>query len=138
MRSIEYLAGYFDGEGTIGIQKRVGSKHRSNATTSYQLTIKVANTYKPMLLEFQQRFGGHIAARGISKQFPNSRPIYDWSVTGDAARAFLVQITPYLLEKRSQAELASKLPFGQNPHTIEEKELQETIYLEVRRLKRAA
>ncbi|SRR6266568_4060094 len=141
---IQYLAGYFDGEGSISIQKWEGVKRPgSNVTTSYQLHIKVTNTYRVVLGEFQQRFGGKVMSRGVSKQFPNSRPVYDWAIGGKLARTFLTEILPYLVEKRPQAELTLQMPYNRDWHrsftdrkrSPEEKALQERIYQEVKRLK---
>lgn len=135
MLSIEYLAGAFDSEGTIGIHRSTSTGIHRNGKT-YAVQIAVTNTYLPLLMEFRDMFGGTVTNRKPTGHGVKRR--YDWYLTGQRARTFLITIMPYLLEKRQQAELAIQLPFknvGAAGRTIEERELQEHIYQEVKRLK---
>ena len=45
----EYLAGFFDGEGSIAVNRQ-----------GWKIVISITNTYLPILKEFQKRFGGQI------------------------------------------------------------------------------
>lgn len=87
---LNYLAGFFDGEGTIGI---IGGS----------LCVRVTNTYKPILERFQVTFGGVVDChyRGDER----TRLSWEWRVYGDNAAASLVALLPLLREKAPQAYL---------------------------------
>lgn len=86
-KDLDYYAGYFDGEGCIGFYTN--------------LQVGVSNTFTPALKELQNLFGGSIRTKTYS-----GRPCYEWRVFGSTALAFLNEISPFLKEKRPQAELA--------------------------------
>lgn len=85
-----YLAGFFDGEGSIGV-----------AGTSLQ--VRVVNSYRPTLERFQRAFGGVVAVHneGDSK----TRLTWEWRAYGDTAATFLWAVLPLLSEKAPQAYL---------------------------------
>src|SRR5216684_8752706 len=100
MLSLEYIAGYVDGEGSIGVYSGTNKSGRNG----YHLTVSVANTFPCAVAELKSRFGGSIR----QKPSPQTahRTQYLWQVTGDNARAFLAAIIPFLVEKKPQAQLA--------------------------------
>src|SRR5258708_3356022 len=130
MKSLEYIAGYFDGEGTVGIEKA----HRGHS-----IRVSIANTYLPALLEIKEQFGGSVTAHNRRLSLSH-RKAYTWRIGGQAAREFLETIIPLLDEKRAQAELALTLPQrisgGHRPDNDTKLfGMQEAVYLEVRRMK---
>lgn len=90
MPNLQYLAGFFDGEGSIGI---VGQS----------LCIRVVNTYRPILEKFQAAFGGVVDCH--RKGDERSRLTWEWRCYGDTAAASLVALLPLLREKAPQAYL---------------------------------
>lgn len=132
MINILYLAGYFDGEGFVTVQFHSWVR-RGKQYSGYQLHTGIGNTYKPLLDEVQQEFGGKIDIG--KKRLPQHRQFYTWRATGDTARNFLQSLLPYLYEKKEQVNLALQMP-----HNAVRDEndliLQEQIYQEVKRLKR--
>jgi hypothetical protein len=94
--SLDYLAGFFDGEGCINIS-------RGNGTSYYLLQVQVSNTRREVLDAFQDRFGGSIV-----KQLRNGnhKDIYIWKVEAAKAESFLIEMSSRLVLKRKQAELA--------------------------------
>ena len=99
MKKVElaYIAGIFDGEGSIGIRKQKGRY--------YQLAIALGmtNEYIPNLLMFS--FGGTV--------YKDIRPdpcqvFWVWHIASRKANVFLEAILPYLKLKRNEAELAIK------------------------------
>jgi hypothetical protein len=96
---LAYIAGYFDGEGSVGIYKSGGG---------YSIIAQVTNTYKPMIETLYKEFGGNIRSRksynGVG--FVVARQQWSWSASGKNAASFFNQILPYLHEKRIQAEEA--------------------------------
>ena len=141
MIDINYLAGFFDGEGTVIIQRGF-NRRRSGTYPYYQLRVGISSTHCTILLEVQEQFGGKV---GTNKPNPNqTKPSHYWWASGQTARDFLMKITPHLREKRPQAELALQLPFikerqksfeDRRQRTPEDRELQEHIWAEVKRLK---
>ncbi|WP_267895993.1 LAGLIDADG family homing endonuclease [Stenotrophomonas sp. SAU14A_NAIMI4_8] len=95
-----YLAGYFDGEGSIGI-------------AGGSLCVRITNTYKPALERFQQLFGGSVDIHNAGDE--KSRLSWVWRTYGKRAEDALAAIEPYLVEKGPQAYLGKhfrSLPKG--------------------------
>jgi hypothetical protein len=95
--SIEYLAGYFDGEGCICM------RHRADGRT-HRLDVQLTTAYRPVLEALQGRFGGSIWATPSSSR---NKPLYHWS-PGKKSEClpFLRAIQPFSLEKQEQVATA--------------------------------
>ena len=89
---VAYLAGLFDGEGCIKIQHNKGG---------YGLSITIQMYCKKIIYKIQESFGG--SAGG---PYGKNRKKYSWQVNGNDVGRILNLITPYLIEKKEQAELA--------------------------------
>lgn len=87
---LAYLAGYFDGEGTIGI-------------TGGSLCVRVVNTHRPAVDRFAALFGGAVGLHQAGNTA--TRPQWIWRAYGDTAAAFLTAVLPLLHEKAPQAYL---------------------------------
>ena len=91
----EYAAGFFDGEGCVNC-----SSSRNNSF----IRILIVNTNIDVLKEFKEIWGGDIN--------PNHKPkahwkqAYTWRLQHKAATEFLIEILPFLIVKRKQAEAA--------------------------------
>jgi hypothetical protein len=91
-----YLAGFFDGEGCIKIDKSP-----SENTISYRLYVTVTNTHVPSLELFSSLYGGKIVPK---LDGPNC---FQWVLYGKkTVEAFLLASLPYLTVKHPQALLA--------------------------------
>src|SRR5260370_24892742 len=99
-QELAYYAGYFDGEGSVRIDRKV-----DGGRTKYTIAAKLANTYKPTVEGLQEAFGGGIRKHG-KPPTKAWRQVWLWFSTGETAYNFLVQITPYLHEKAEQAKEA--------------------------------
>jgi hypothetical protein len=99
---IEYLAGFFDGEGSICITG-MGTKRKGAARLAVRC--QVSNTNEVIVREFQRRWGGTVAER---RQPAGSRRQWGWSISHRAGRAFLDELVPHLFVKRRQAEIARR------------------------------
>lgn len=85
-----YFAGVFDGEGCVITQK-----------SSLSLRIQVKMTYLPILLDFQENFGGRIVVERVEKDHWKIR--YIWILSkGSGMVAFAKAIIPFSQEKKSQ------------------------------------
>ncbi len=96
---LAYLAGLFDGEGSIFITKKV--KGLSVPRHCLIVDLAMCNEYIPNLLKFN--FGGSVHVR-IAKD-ENHRMSWQWRATTREALHFIEIILPYLRLKRNEAEL---------------------------------
>ena len=92
-----YLAGFFDAEGCVLIQKK---KNLRGVRYNYAMHTSVVQVDKSILLLLQSIYGGCICALhdGVSQ----------WTVTEHKAATFLKDILPYSRLKKPQIELALK------------------------------
>lgn len=93
--SLEYFAGFFDGEGCLQMRKRPSGTHR--------LTISINCTHLPTLEHFKNRFDGEVrtVTTGTNKQ------MHQWALNKISdCLVFLKQVEPFLIEKSEQAALA--------------------------------
>ena len=97
---IAYLAGFFDGEGTISIQP-----HSMNKNSVIVMVAACQVDPRPIML-LKELFGGSVMHRENGE---NCKMIWKWSVCHKAAEIFLKQITPFLIVKREKAEIALKI-----------------------------
>lgn len=96
------LAGFFAGEGYIGILKS------TKKSKSPSLTVEVGNTERFWVEEFYRVFGG--ALRSSTPKRKNSLPYHKWYLKDEKAATFLREILPFLKgEKHNQALIAFEL-----------------------------
>jgi len=93
---IAYIAGFFDGEGCVRI------KEANKGENSFYVIAHLTNSYKPVLEEVQELFGGALRRQ---ERTPN-KTIYNWCVSSAEAVDFLQVISPFLKEKLPQAKFA--------------------------------
>jgi hypothetical protein len=96
VEGVAYLAGFFDGEGCIGI-------YRSGKTGQMVLRVNLVNTNDIVIRIIQSIYGGCIS---IQQHQSNWKPAYSWCASGRQAREFLKDVGPYLVMKRPQFEVA--------------------------------
>ncbi|KKM79249.1 hypothetical protein LCGC14_1351820 [marine sediment metagenome] len=98
----EYMAAFIDGEGSIRVRK--GSRRPKNWSPSYELTIEVANTYRPVLDDIAAKYGGTVVSKKVRNPLKH-KPQWVWIVASQRAADCLTDIRPYLREKEQQAWL---------------------------------
>lgn len=114
-----YIAGVFDGEGSVGIYAVHTNGKRSNADGWWTARLSVVGTYRPMIEQIYKHFGlGSFTTQ--KRQSLQRTPIYTygegerfckqgwkWYATsrGDC-KIILEKILPFLIEKREQAQIA--------------------------------
>lgn len=91
--TLAYLAGFFDGEGSITIVVR-------------SLRVNIAQVNPRPLMMLRNRFGGQIAFVKRSDKNPRHRDIHVLNITSYLAAEMLRQLRPYLIVKADQADLA--------------------------------
>jgi hypothetical protein len=129
--SLEYLAGYFDGEGCITMRMRPLRK-------TYRLDVHIHSAYLPILKHLQDRFGGSLHRE---LQFV-SKPMHIWTLSDiPGCCAFLKSIQPYAIEKRKQIDVAviwleHRLTFPlRGPHASFNPEIAQRVYEALKELK---
>ena len=98
--SLEYMAGFFDGEGSVGLYAQQKACRYSLRACITQVKNKHS---EEVLGAFQKQFGGSITN---SKQYKSHHsPAMAWSIYGDKAAEFLRMIQPLTIIKNEQIEL---------------------------------
>ena len=96
-----YAAGFFDGEGYIGLRFR----QRLTGAGCIDLNIEVVNRVSKPIQFLHETYGGSI----IERQPSRGRKLHHrWCINGSSAIEFLKRIHPYLMVKKKQAEIAYK------------------------------
>lgn len=103
-----YWAGVADSDGSLCI----GRLHRDRPNCTYnpmfQLTWTANDISKAAMEVLMAQYGGSFARAGGSSvniaTYKNSKPYYKYSLTGKRLLSFLIDIKPYLLLKKEQAE----------------------------------
>lgn len=117
-KMLAYLAGFFDGEGTVTTGYHGGSKVP-------HVLLSICNTDKRPLEIYKELFGGFVYEHKPGK-FGNM-PYWRWnSSSRDTTLKCLLAMMPYLVIKRSRAEIGIELlnrPQYVNYVPVEEKTL---------------
>lgn len=100
---LAYIAGFFDGEGWLGIIRRQSGKNKKTGKkyTQYLLMLGAGQNDPRPIGFIQARFPGSIRA---AKQ--GNHMFYTWQLASQKAEDFLIAVAPYLINKREQCELA--------------------------------
>jgi len=98
MISLEYMAGFFDGEGCIKI-----SREKNHSRFTYRLRIGIGQKDRSILIRIKQAYGGIVVAC-YDKRY--NKTYYEWDTSAQRAFQILKQIYPYLQLKKLQAKLA--------------------------------
>ncbi len=103
-----YIAGFFDGEGCVRIEKRHFRRDNSPLYTAYSICARIANTNRDILAWIQAAFGGSIYCgihRSRDKQGAYKVP-YELVFSRQAeTQAFLLAIAPYMRVRKAQVLL---------------------------------
>lgn len=147
-----YIAGFFDGEGMVGIYRDgvagVARQGRTNlrTNTTYNLVLKISQSSKPVLEWIASKVGGWI----VEVRVDSERKHYAICRKGDKAKNILQALAPYLIVKKEQAEKAIEFQERQSaeksryetgrtgpvPRTVGENAYKEHYYRLLRELKR--
>jgi hypothetical protein len=140
--SPEYLAGLFDGEGSLRIWKDKARAKRTVTPIRYEVKAKITNTNKPLLDLIANQFPIHY----FKEDHKNKRTCYDIEFSGGKSVSnFLSYFYNFLILKRDEAVLVLSMcsilktyrkrvhPLGNKgfpPMTKEELENRELVYNE--------
>lgn len=122
-----YLAGFFDGEGCVGIYPT-----QTKGGNSYRVEVQVSGTEREPLDEFVNLYGGKVYFTKIDN--PKWKDIYQWVSVGKSATKFLGDMVYLCLNKKPQIKVAIEfleLPYISNLPNI--KSVKEEIKERVRK-----
>jgi hypothetical protein len=102
--SPEYLAGIFDGEGCIDVQRMYPKSGKGRLYVRPRVRICMANSADLVLQSLHSRFGGHLNRRKATK--PNQQDSWslEWLSQNDM-KCLLHTALPHLILKAEQAKL---------------------------------
>ena len=117
---LAYMAGFFDGEGSVGIYVKSYAKNQYYMKCS----LTQAGEFLPNLMKFH--FGGRTYSAG--RREIRYKDQWEWKIYGHQAKEFLKAIVPYLKIKRAEAELAIEFQGSMSrrkglPHLLGDEEL---------------
>lgn len=101
-----YLAGFFDGEGSITIHENCRPSPRG-LSPNHTLQITMGNTHPAIPKLLYSELGGSLILSDRSAK-ANHRNFAQWSVRAAKTLPFLYGIRPYVIMKKEQVELGIK------------------------------
>jgi hypothetical protein len=109
-----YVAGFFDGEGSIQLYMAMRANKNGKDYLRSQLYVSVTQLDPTVLNRLKDEFGGNVYERRprATKSGEEHRR-WDWVATSKVALSFLEAIRPYLIVKAEEADCA--IEFG---HTM--------------------
>lgn len=123
-----YMAGFFDGEGYVGLLKR----KRSETYIEYIVQASIGQKDGGTMDWVKENFGGHL-------HLVKRDGSYYWIISNKAAFLFLKRVVPYLKYKKPQAELAIEFFEGRpkTQHLLDEEyERREKLYVKLKKAKK--
>lgn len=97
--SLEWCAGFFEGEGSATVRR-----HTKRAKQSPAFALQIAQVEKEPLDEFCATIGAGIVRGPYGPYSGNRQPHYQWSVQGKAAIPIAQLLIPLMLAKGRQVE----------------------------------
>lgn len=102
----EYLAGLFDGEGSVAIIHQKSPRIGAPKHCVHCLQVSITNTHFGVMQEVEGFLGyGHLRAKKQSSPTANIKTIYLWEARAQKAVRFLEVLLPYLIIKRERADI---------------------------------
>jgi hypothetical protein len=141
---VAYLAGVFDGEGSITISK--APPRGRYKSPIYRLMVQISNTNLEVLRIAQNQYGGCVGGpflRGL-----RWRPYYRWKLDDENSMNFLRDIEPYTQIKHGHIQTALEFReqvltshteslgkgYGSKPMSNDEVDVREALYQRMRHL----
>jgi hypothetical protein len=122
---LAYIAGFFDGEGSITIHHNWRPSPRGKSP-NHTLQVSIGNTDPRVLTWIHSHFGGYLHVR--KHVAINCREVTQWIVRAASALPFLEMIFPFLRMKSEQTRIAieyqkTKKPAGGRGHRLTKGEI---------------
>ena len=105
-----YVAGLFDGEGTVALsyaKRRSWASDPTKTIYGFKFQIALSNTDLNILEQLKTQFQGTIANSNAKKAKPWHKTVWSWHLQSSKTQFhFLEVVSPYISIKRPQVELA--------------------------------
>jgi hypothetical protein len=98
-----YVAGFFDGEGTILMRNM--RRYSKKYSTYYYPQVSVVNTHKPIIKYIQKLFGGRIELKSKHEKRLGRKKLWDLRFRRDESINLLNAIQKYLIIKKENAKI---------------------------------
>jgi len=108
---LSYIAGFFDGEGSIGVYHHVNRGVQTGFHLRVQLRQNKTDLSSRLFDELVARYGGCISAFSTR----SGKVGLSWQIGSSKAVRFLREIEPHLILKKDQARLAVSWQEGRIP-----------------------
>lgn len=102
IQSDAWAAGFFDGEGYVGILQR-------NSSGRFELALSIRQCDPEPLRHLQKRFGGWLSVHKVKTK--NCRPAWSWSLTRQRCLPFLRAIQPFLMRTILKRRISVAIEF---------------------------
>lgn len=102
MISIEYAAGFFDGEGSVYAATRANKNNRYSLRAP-TILVTITQVKRPVLEVLKKRWGGSIWTRATNGR---QQECHQWVLCARMASSFLREIYPHLIVKKDVVGLA--------------------------------
>jgi hypothetical protein len=136
---LAYLAGLFDGEGTVAVYETTVGTKAGNPRPAFLYQVQIANTHWPVIQWILDKVGGTWARKTKAKA--HHRQGYVWRLTGQKAADFMELIRPYCIIKASQIDKALAFRRHLTPRNIRQTEdmlaTRRALAAEIKEAKRA-
>lgn len=114
---LAYMAGFFDGEGSVVAWKAFKGNHKSPS-----ITVKVGNTDIRPVQMFVKYFGPFSIQKAVLA--PSGKTMFFFNIGESRSRVILERLMPYLVIKKRQAKIA--LEFYKLKATLSPRQFQHT------------
>lgn len=107
--SLQYIAGFTDGEGCISLTSTCNNAYYKGVKTRYYYispTVVICNTRKEILKKFKSQFGGYISHGKTANE--RCKPVFSYELRHKKALNFIRAVYPFLVLKKKQAEIIFK------------------------------
>ena len=101
-----YLAGLFDGEGSLYILHRIPKEHEKEKSPRFWLQMQIGMTDKPVIDWLKDTFGGSVLTEHHKEE--RWKTCYRWRLNNKLAATLLQQIRPWLKVKHRKADIAQE------------------------------
>jgi hypothetical protein len=107
---LPYIAGYIDGDGCF-----YAGTFKQGSLTVYEQSIQIVSVKKPVLIQFQNAFGGSIRQKPFKERH---RDAFCWTVKGRSAVNISLHIREFLVDKTAQCDLFIQLSTTIKPNNF--------------------
>ena len=100
---LAWMAGFFDGEGCILINRRWPTETNGAKNVHHQLSLQVGSTNHAILELWKETFGGFIAHVNRTEKRPGHADSWTWFVRSNLGENVLKALLPHLILKKKEA-----------------------------------